>query len=176
MGWVCPYCSNSNDEESARCAVCGQERHFEAHDCKSESETNEGKIVFSEFDIVKESVKRFFSSIAKLFCKKRDKKTDTPSERTPCDSKDGDETTIDSRGTVESIDIRETAPTEGDFTEPWDEHRIVFDTGFIKSKGFIRSEKTEMNSVKGYTFYKEDGTSQFIKVDTLVILRMAKRI
>lgn len=176
MGWVCPYCSNSNDEESARCAVCGQERHFEAHDCKSELETNEGKIVFSEFDVVKESVKRFFSSIAKLFCKKRDKKTDTPSEPVSGDSIDSEEAERGSCEHAESVEPLVTCRSEEDFAQPWDEHRIVFDASVIKSKGFIRSEKTEMKSVKGYTFYKEDGTGQFIKVDTLVILHMANRI
>ena len=63
-----------------------------------------------------------------------------------------------------------------DFATPWPEHSIKFDVDAIKAKGYVRSEQTVMNSVKGYTFYKPDGKCQFIRAEMLVVLDMATRI
>ena len=61
------------------------------------------------------------------------------------------------------------------FCEPWSEHAIVFVTENIKQRGFVRAEQTSLAGVKGYTFYKADGSKQFIKLEMLLIFKMAKK-
>ena len=60
--------------------------------------------------------------------------------------------------------------------EPWPEHRIVFDMDAISQKGYVGFDRKIMNGVKGYDFIKKDGTSQFIRAEMLVLLKMVKKI
>lgn len=46
MSWVCPNCSNSNDEEQTSCFVCGMDRP--ASSAVSLSSEDDCKIVFFE--------------------------------------------------------------------------------------------------------------------------------
>ncbi len=59
------------------------------------------------------------------------------------------------------------------FCKPWDEHKINFDIDKIKKRGYVHSEQKILSGKKGYEFVKADGTSQFIKLEMLLILGMA---
>lgn len=67
------------------------------------------------------------------------------------------------------------APIVEEFCAPWAEHSIEFDIDKIKQRGFVRSEQTVMAGVKGYTFFKADGSKQFIKLEMILVFKMAKR-
>jgi len=60
--------------------------------------------------------------------------------------------------------------------EPWPEHRIVFDNDAIKAKGYIGFERKNMGGVNGYEFIRSNGTKQFIRVEMVIIQKMAKKI
>lgn len=62
------------------------------------------------------------------------------------------------------------------FAEPWDDHSIEFDKDMLKSKGYVSSVQKMLNGVKGYEFVRSDGSRQFIRVEMIVMLKMAKRI
>lgn len=66
-----------------------------------------------------------------------------------------------------------TAPGSVD---PWPEHKIVFDMDVIKAKGYVRFERKSMGGVNGYEFVRTNGTKQFIRVEMIVIQKMAKKI
>lgn len=59
--------------------------------------------------------------------------------------------------------------------DPWPEHKIVFDMDVITAKGYIGYERQTLNGVNGYSFVKANGTKQFIKVEMVLMLKMAKR-
>ncbi|MBR4550214.1 MAG: hypothetical protein IKO83_09920 [Oscillospiraceae bacterium] len=63
----------------------------------------------------------------------------------------------------------------GDGPEPWPEHNIVFDQDKIKSRGFVSGERTVKDGVKGYTFYRANGTSTFFRVEKLLLMNYAKK-
>lgn len=67
------------------------------------------------------------------------------------------------------------APISEKFCKPWSEHSIVFDVDKIKQRGFVRSEQTVIAGVKGYTFTKADGKQQFIKIETILMFKMATK-
>lgn len=181
MSWVCSNCSNSNEEESTCCAVCGYDRPTESHvrEHEREPEVVEGKIVFSDFAVIKESIKGFFSSIGRLGTKISNKIKSASSERPPREPRERVRAPREPREPRERVKApkREKTPrVKKGFAKPWPEHNIKFDVDVIKGKGFVRSERTEINAVKGYTFYKADGTSQFIKAEMLIVLHMAARV
>ena len=123
-------------------------------------------------------MKGFFSSIGRLGTKIGNKIKSASSERPPREPRERARTPREPRERRERVKPpkREKAPRiKKGFTKPWPEHNIKFDVDVIKGKGFVRSERTEMNAVKGYTFYKADGTSQFIKAEMLIVLHMASR-
>ena len=185
MSWVCLNCSSSNEEESTRCAVCGYDRPTERELLERETDVIEGKIVFSEFAVIKESVKNFFKSVSKFAARikavvkdwslRRERTRTEVSRESERREEPLREETPSRR---EEIPPRreEDLPSVGSFASPWAEHKIIFDVDVMKSKGIIRSEQAEMNSVKGYMLYKEDGTSRFIRTEMLVALHMAKKI
>lgn len=178
MSWVCTNCSNSNKEENSCCTVCGFDRPTESHVSEREPEAVEGKIVFSNFAVVKESVKNFFGSVARIGTKADTKSKNISTERSPREYRKEVRVPRESCEPRERVKIKKRDKAhrvKNGFAKPWPEHDIKFDTDVIKGKGFVRSERSEMNAIKGYTFYKADGTSQFIKADMLVVLHMASR-
>ena len=40
---------------------------------------------------------------------------------------------------------------------------------------FVKLEKTELNSVKGYYVYKDDENRQFMRAEMLVVFKLAKK-
>ena len=64
--------------------------------------------------------------------------------------------------------------TEG-VCDPWSEHNVTFDADQIKRKGYSRIERKTMGGVNGYSCIKADGTSQFIRIEMLVIQKMATK-
>ena len=159
MSWVCPNCSNSNGEDQLECFVCGMERPGGLVEVPSEvdaSETDDCKIVFSDFEAFTESVKT-------LFGRKR-KATVSKSSGTKTVSKK-----------KERSKARKRKVFGSDFAKPWPEHRIKFDEATIRAKGYVRSEQKNMGGVNGYYFYKEDGSGQFIRCEMLLVQKMASK-
>lgn len=169
MSWVCSYCSTVNAEENSNCIVCGRERSAEE---VSEREVAEGKVVFSEWAVIRESCKNFarntstfFSKIKRSIKRSRSSSEDKrPRERrAKRDRKSGEK-----RYKLFHIGSK--------YAKPWPEHRIKFEIEVIKKKGFVRFQRAEMDGIKGYLFFAANGTSQFIKEEKLIIWRMAKRV
>ena len=59
---------------------------------------------------------------------------------------------------------------------PWPEHNIVFDEDMIRKKGFIGIKQDEANGIKGYRAQMSDGTSRFIRLETVLLQKMAKKV
>lgn len=59
------------------------------------------------------------------------------------------------------------------FAEPWPEHKIEFDTAVIMAKGYIASVQKTINGINGYEFIRSNGTRQFIRVEMVLIQKMA---
>ena len=72
--------------------------------------------------------------------------------------------------------VKKAPKVEESFCSPWDEHKIVFDEEQIKKRGYVRSERKELNGVKGYGFMRADGTEQFIKLEMALLFKMASRL
>lgn len=73
-------------------------------------------------------------------------------------------------------DAPKVVVTSGGTAEPWPEHKIVFDNDAIKAKGYVGFERKTMGGVNGYEFIRSDGTRQFIRVEMVVIQKMAKKV
>lgn len=72
-------------------------------------------------------------------------------------------------------DSKKTTADKSGFCVPWGEHKIVFDEEKMRKRGFVASEQSTLGDAKGYKFFKADGTEQFIKVETLLVIKMAKK-
>ncbi|MCR5094076.1 MAG: hypothetical protein K6B72_08895 [Lachnospiraceae bacterium] len=78
--------------------------------------------------------------------------------------------------TLEEVIAEEVIPKEKmTFADPWPGQRIVFDPEVIRAKGFVRSVQTTLSGVQGYSFYKADGTAQFLRMETLLAQKMARK-
>lgn len=66
-------------------------------------------------------------------------------------------------------------PEEG-FASPWPEHKIEFIPDAIRARGYVRTEQQTMGGINGYKFIKADGTSQFIRVEMVLVQKMAKKL
>lgn len=158
MGWMCPNCSNVNEESSVKCFACGVTRPSETTDAFP---STKGSVVFSDFAAWKESKKQFFRRICNPLRVKRSKAdTSAPKKAAKLSKKKKSKKWAGS----------------GDFAKPWEDHSIKFDVDIIKSKGYVRSERKELNCVKGYMFYRADGSSQFIRVEMVLIQKMAYKL
>ena len=62
------------------------------------------------------------------------------------------------------------------FAEPWPEHNIEFDTAVMISKGYVSSIRKTMNGINGYEFVRANGNRQFIRVEMVIIQKMARKI
>jgi len=60
--------------------------------------------------------------------------------------------------------------------EPWPEHNIEFDIDVIKAKGYVGFERKSMGAVNGYEFIRSDSTRQFIRVEMVIIQKMAHKL
>ena len=63
-----------------------------------------------------------------------------------------------------------------EFAEPWPEHNIEFDTAVMISKGYVSSIRKTMNGINGYEFVRANGNRQFIRVEMVIIQKMARKI
>ena len=159
MGWVCPNCSNPNEESSSSCFVCGATRPSTTVE---EVPSIKGSVVFSDFAVWKELKRQFFKRIS------------APPKRT------------ERPRTIASTSERKAKPPKekkvkkrsggSGFAKPWSDHAIKFDIDIIKNKGYVRSEQKELNGIKGYVFYREDGSSQFIRMEMILIQKMAHKL
>lgn len=77
-----------------------------------------------------------------------------------------------------SVDVGTTHHAEvvSEFAEPWSDHSIEFDIDKIKSKGFVKVEQKTLSGIHGYNFIRSDGSEQFIRVEMVLIQKMAKKI
>lgn len=151
MSWVCTNCSTSNVDSEDCCMVCGVSRPGKTK-CSAE-----GEVAISAFDAWKKSIKDFFAK----FSFKKTKK---------------DEPSIPETGETAKPEKVKKTTTDSAFATPWPEHRVEFDVAVIQSKGFVKSERETLSSVNGYRFYKLDGNSQFIRVEMLITLKMARKL
>ena len=69
-----------------------------------------------------------------------------------------------------------STPAPSGFAEPWPEHNIVFDEAALRAKDYVGSERKTMSGVNGYELVRTGGARQFLRVEMLVMLKMAKRI
>lgn len=164
MSWVCPNCSNSNDEEQTSCFVCGMDRP--ASSAVSLSDEDDCKIFFSDFETFKEYVK-------KLFRHRSDKSAS--SEVSATKPAKTERATTPERGSSDKPKSKRARLFSSDFAKPWPEHKIKFDPAAIRAKGYIRSEQKSMGGINGYYFYKEDGSGQFIRLEMLLVQKMAHK-
>ena len=74
----------------------------------------------------------------------------------------------------ETVETAETTETK-EFV-PWPEHSIEFDKDMILKKGFCKVEQDTMGGVKGYKFIRPDGKSQFIRLEIVLVQKMAHKI
>ena len=73
------------------------------------------------------------------------------------------------RKTITPVDI------ETKLDSPWPEHKIKFDSDAIKARGYISITRDTLDGIKGYRLTKSDGTSQFIRVEIMLLQKMAKK-
>ena len=73
------------------------------------------------------------------------------------------------------IPEKKTTEEKMTFADPWPGQRIVFDPEAIRARGFVRSVQTTLSGVHGYSFYKADGTAQFLRTETLLAQKMARK-
>lgn len=59
---------------------------------------------------------------------------------------------------------------------PWPEHNIAFDPDAINARGFINVKRDSMGGIKGYRFTKPDGSAQFIRVEVVLLQKMAHKV
>ena len=166
MSWVCPNCSSSNPDEEMNCFVCGMDRPSAADE--PASDPGELKVVFSVSEAVRESVKN-------LFRRQPDRASEkTRAEKPPKPAKT--ERTRPPRPARDKTKAIAASSAASEFAAPWPEHRIEFDLAAIRAKGFVRSEQKSLGGVNGYNFYKEDGAGQFIRMEMLLIQKMARMV
>ena len=162
MSWICPNCSNSNSDSVDTCMVCGMDRPHAV----SVGVSPKFKICYSDMDAFIESFKVDFHS--------EKSKTEKPGKETKTDVKK-----VKDRST-KTVAVKPEHPKtplfRSAFAKPWPEHKIKFDADVIKSRGFVKSEQQTVGGINGYCFYKEDGTSQFIRVEMLLVLKMAHKV
>jgi len=77
---------------------------------------------------------------------------------------------------AESTPVDEPVVVTTTPTDPWPEHKIVFDMDAIKAKGYVGFERKSMGGVNGYEFVRSNGTKQFIRVEMVIIQKMAKKV
>lgn len=58
---------------------------------------------------------------------------------------------------------------------PWPEHNIAFNVDAINARGFINVKRDSMGGIKGYRFTKPDGSTQFIRVEMVLLQKMARK-
>ena len=75
-----------------------------------------------------------------------------------------------------SVSVSEPVVTTPSSSDPWPEHKIVFDMDAIKAKGYVGFERKSMGGVNGYEFVRSNGTKQFIRVEMVIIQKMAKKV
>lgn len=178
MSWICSNCSNSNSESEFACAVCGTERP--THTVYPES--TESKVVFSTLGVIVEStkcnIKSFIGFTKKLFslAKKTGDGIAAAEEGTTdrLSTASSSDTLVEKSERLKDRKSSERKRARNSFDAPWPEDNFELDISAIKSKGYVRLERGEYNSVKGYYFYNKDGTSRFIRSDMLVVLKLAK--
>jgi len=220
MSWICSHCSNSNSDTVDRCMLCGTRRSDAVAAPSRGRRVPEGKIVFSGFGVVKESILDFGRSVGRgvgsviSFIRgigrrrrsSRDRRERASAESTATVStrerlsegsrsveREGSRS-IEREGSRDARrrETRESATVRGGeaaaervrtvsredtvFAEPWPEHTISFNAEVIRSRSFIRSERSEKSGIKGYIFYRADGSAQFMRMEMLVALRMAVRL
>ena len=195
MPWVCTNCSTANEDELTECFVCGEKRPADFKSkakLKTESKgfsggtdssrefsdaetPKKGKIVFSNMDA-------FIDSVKSIFSRRSDKKrTEKPKETKRVPESDGSAEVKPVEKPKEATKAEISKPKKGGlfsspFAKPWPEHKIKFDVPAIQAKGFVSSEQETMNGVKGYRFHKEGDASQFMRVEMVLIQKMAHKV
>ena len=72
--------------------------------------------------------------------------------------------------------VREVEESGSAFADPWPEHKIEFDTATIIAKGYVASVQKTMNGINGYEFVRANGVRQFIRVEMIIMQKMARKV
>ncbi len=155
----------------------------------------ESKVVFSDFAVVIESIKgvgrflfalpgkiiwlckkiaelfvKLFEKIKQLFGKmKRSRGEVVTRERPPRARRE------------KAPRVRREKPpkkkkVKNSYAKPWPEHHIKFDKEALQAKGYVRSEQETMGSIHGYRLYRADDSSQFIRMEMLLVQKLAVKL
>ena len=156
MAWVCSNCSTPNEDDKTSCFVCGKTRPASV----AEASESDCKVVFSGFEAWVESIGEFFEKIS---TKKEHSVDSTPPRKKKTKEPKPEK-------------VKKIKAPKSSFAKPWAEHSIKFDIDVIKGKGYIRSEQHTLNGVKGYMFFKSDEKGQFMRVEMILIQKMAHKV
>ena len=77
---------------------------------------------------------------------------------------------------VEKKVVKPVGSLDGGMVDIWPEHSIEFDFEMIKFKGYLGVAKGTMNGTNGYFLDRTDGARQFFRIETLLALKMARKI
>lgn len=156
MSWVCSNCSTPNDDTNTSCFVCEETRHaVVVEDAESDC-----KVVFSGFEAWVESIGEFLKKI--LTKKERIGESVAPRKRKTKEPK--------------PKKVKKVKAPKNNFAKPWDEHKVKFDIDVIKGKGYVRSEQHILNGIKGYMFYKDGEKGRFIRIEMILVQKMAHKV
>ena len=148
MSWVCPICSNTNEDDLSECYVCGHIKIVTTVDDKGSEKTSAScTVVYSVF----EYIDKYFKDKSE---KKKVKAKEKPSSK-------------------EKV-IPKKKIGKSDKFVPWEEHAITIDYDVLKGKGYKQIEKSELGGVKGYKLIKDDESSQFVRKEILILQKIAK--
>ena len=149
MSWVCPVCSNTNDDGSSECMVCGHTKVISKIETKDEYKSvRTCSVVYSVFEYIDKSFK------------------DKPIKSKPIKK---EKTSI-----VDKPKTKKISKSSEDFL-PWEGHNISIDFDVLKEKGYKKIERSEMSGVKGYKLIKNDDSNQFIRKEMLIVQKIAKK-
>ena len=184
MVWICANCSTSNDDTLDKCFVCGAERSTSERSTAvwptSERSTAEipihGKICFSDYEAFVDSLNYFLDSISSKSDSDVSASRGTSGSDPRINTSRSGPIETPSRTTGDTSRTETTTTSGRGFAEPWSDHKIKFDIDKIKSKGYVGLEQKVMGGVKGYSFYKADGSTQFIRVEMILIQKMAYKV
>jgi len=70
----------------------------------------------------------------------------------------------------------EPVVVEEGIADPWPEHNVKFDKSVMNSKGFLKLEKQSLNGVNGYQLTRTNGATQFMRIEMLVIQKIAIKL
>jgi hypothetical protein len=82
--------------------------------------------------------------------------------------------TVSTSSTATATTVTEERVTT--FCAPWPEHNIEFNLDVVAAKGYCGAKQEARGAIKGYVLFYTAGGNRFLTVETLCMLKLAKRI